>query len=102
MTRDELKGLGERIAEAALDHVEGVPQVRAQSDTRGLGVRSTHVGLHVRVGDWSITSAATIDGHDREAATARVLRVMRTRLTERLRMHEAHAAACRVALGVLP
>lgn len=102
MIRDELRALGDRIAQAVLDHVDGVAHVRAQSDTRGLGVRTTHVGLHVRVGGWSITGAATIDGHDREAATARVLRVMRDRLTERLRVHESHAEACRAALEVLP
>lgn len=102
MTRDELTALGERIAEAVLDHVDGVAHVRAQSDTRGLGVRTTHVGLHVRVGGWSITGAVTIDGHDREAAAARVLRVLRTRMTERAQMHERHAAACRAALEVLP
>lgn len=102
MIRDELRALGDRIAEAVLDHVDGVAHVRAQSDTRGIGVRTTHVGLHVRVGDWQTGGAATIDGHDREAATARVLRMIRDRLTERARLHESHAAACRAALEVLP
>lgn len=92
MTREALRALGDRMAEAVLVHVDGVAHVRTQSDTRGIRVPSTHVGLHVRVGDWQTGGAATIEGHDRAAATAKARAVW----------CEQMGRACRAALEVLP
>lgn len=102
MTREALRALGDRIGDAVLDHVDGVAHVRAQSDRRGVRERTTHVGLHVRVGDWQTGGAATIEGHDRAAATAKALASMRARLAARAVWCEQMGRACRAALEVLP